>query len=103
MKMLREKKGQTGVFSALSGLAVGIATLAVVLVVAFLVMSQGKEQIASIEGLPNTNTTNCETSLACNATTTLQSAVDDIPGWVPLIVIASIGAILLGLVAMFRR
>jgi len=33
----------------------------------------------------------------------LQSAVDTIPGWVPLIIIAAIGSILLGLVALFRR
>ena len=32
----------------------------------------------------------------------LQSAADDIPGWVPLVVIAVIGALLLGLVALFR-
>ena len=103
---MRDKKG---VFQGLQALAVGIATLAIVLVVAFIVMSQGKEQIGSIEGLsvdPSTgviNATECMKSQACNSTSTLQNATDDIPGWVPLIVIAFIGSILLGLVAMFRR
>lgn len=91
------------VFDNLGSLATGIAALAIVLVVAFLIMSQGKTQIGDIEGFNPANATECQTSVACNATTTLQGAVDDIPGWVPLVVIASIGAILLGLVAMFRR
>jgi len=33
----------------------------------------------------------------------MTEAASDIPGWVPLIVIAVIGAILLGLVAMYRN
>jgi len=99
MKQLN-KKGQA--FAQLAGLATGIATLAIVLTVAFLVMSQGKEQIRSVEGL-NSSQAACEESLACNATAAMQSATETIPGWVPLVVIASIGAILLGLVAMFKR
>ena len=95
------KKGQ--IFSQLSTLGVGIAALAITLVVTFLILSQGKEQIGDIEGIDTTNSTLCDTSLACNSTSTLQGAVDGIPGWVPLIIIASIGAILLGLVAVFRR
>ena len=92
------KKGQ--VFGLLGGLAVGIATLAIVLVVTFLIISQAQTQIISIEGLGGgvANTS----SIALNATKTLASAVDDVPGWVPLIVIAVIGGALLGLVAMFR-
>ena len=104
---MKDKKGQ--VMSQLGSLAVGVATVAIVLVVAFLIMSQGKEQIGDIEGLtvdPVTgtiNSTECMQSAACNSTATLQNAVDTIPGWVPLIIIASIGGILLGLVALFRR
>ena len=99
-KLKMHKKGQ--VFNALGQLGVGIATLAIVLVITFLIISQGGEQIESIEGLNGTNK-GCETSLACNSTATLTEAVDDIPEWVPLVVIASIGAILLGLVAAFKR
>jgi len=100
--MKLNKKGQ--VFAQLGQLATGIAVLAVILTVTFLIMSQGKAQIATLEC---DNVTDASGIASCgegyNATTVLQGAVDDIPGWVPLIVIASIGAILLGLVALFRR
>lgn len=96
-KLLRNKRG---VMDQLGSLAVGIATLAITLVVTFLIISQGQTQIVEIEGLDNTSNL---TSTALNATNTLANAVDDIPGWVPLIVIALIGAVLLGLVAMFRK
>lgn len=98
---MRNKKGQ--VFANLAALAVGIATLAIVLTVTFIIMSQAKTQIASIESGTTANMGADNGSIAYNATATLQSAVSDIPGWVPLIVIASIGAILLGLVSLFRR
>lgn len=84
------KKGQ--IFSQLAGLGVGIAVLAITLVVVFLLMSQTKA-----------NTTVAADANATAAITTLQGAADDIPGWVPLVVIAVIGAILLSLVALFRR
>jgi len=69
------------------------------LVVTFLILSQAKTQIIEVDGITNTS----QGSLSYNSTSTLQEAVDAIPGWVPLIVIASIGAILLSLVAVFRR
>jgi len=98
MTVKLHKKGQ---LSQLGSLAVGIAGLAIALVVTFLVISQGRSQVCDIEGLNNCLTN--QSSLAVNATNTLASAVDDIPGWVPLIVIAVIGAVLLGLVSLFRR
>ena len=83
------KKGQ--IFDQLGGLGVGIASLAITLVVVFLILSQtGANATVAADG---------NATLAIN---TLTSAADDIPGWVPLVVIAVIGAILLGLVAMFR-
>jgi len=97
---MKTKKGQA--MSTLAGLAVGIATLAIVLTVTFLVMSQGKAQIVSIENAP-VDSANYNASLAINATSTLQSAVDDIPGCVPLIIIGVVGAVLLGLVKLFRN
>jgi len=89
LKILKEKKGQ--IFDQLSGLGVGIAGLAITLVVVFLIMSQTKA-----------NSTVAADTNATAALTTLQQSADDIPGWVPLVVIAVIGAILLGLVALFR-
>ena len=99
MKFLN-KKG--GVFEDLAGLGTGIAVLAIVLVVTFLIISQGRSQAATAEGLDFSNTTQCESSYTCNATNTLTSAVADVPAWVPLVVIAFIGAIILGLVKLFR-
>lgn len=88
--MLKNRKGQ--VFSQLGGLGVGIAGLAITLVVVFLILSQTAA-----------NETVAADNNASTAVATLQNATDDIPSWVPLIVIAVIGAILLGLVALFRR
>jgi len=92
--MRMNKKGQ--VFDNVGKLAIGVATLAIILVVAILIVSQGRDQIEEIEGVQS-NTS------GYNATFTLAEAIVDIPPWIPLIVIAGIGSILLSLVAMFRR
>ncbi len=42
-------------------------------------------------------------SLAYNATSETQSALGSIPGWLPIIIITIIGALLISLVAVFRR
>jgi uncharacterized protein (UPF0333 family) len=83
------KKGQ--VFDQLSALGVGVAALAITLVVVFLIMSETAA-----------NTTVAADTNASAAIDALQSAADDIPGWVPLVIITVIGALLLGLVMMFR-
>jgi len=90
MKMIKEKKGQ--VFSQLAALGVGIAGLAITMVVVFLLMSQTKA-----------NATVAADANATKALGTLQTSAADIPAWVPLVVIAVIGALLLSLVALFRR
>ena len=87
---MKNKKGQ--VFEQLGGLGVGIASLVITLVVVFLILSQ-----------TGANATVAADANATAAVNTLSNAADDIPGWVPLIVIAVIGSILLGLVALFRR
>lgn len=97
------ERNKKGAFGQLGGMAVGIAALAITLVVTFLVISEGRDQAEGIEDLDFSNSTECAQSYTCNGTNTLSEAVDDIPGWVPLIVIAVIGAVLLGLVAMFRQ
>jgi len=42
-------------------------------------------------------------TLGYNGTGELQNATQDIPGWIPIIVIVVIGSVLLGLIALFRR
>lgn len=88
MKM--NKKGQ--IFNQLSSLAIGVAVLAITLIVVFLMLAQTAA-----------NTTVAADSNSTAALGTLTNAVADIPAWVPLIVIGVVGTILLGLVALFRR
>ena len=84
------RKGQ--IIDQLGALGIGIVSLAVTLIVVFLILSN----VAA-------NTQVAADGNATAAVGTLTDAAADIPGWVPLIVIAVIGALLLGLVAMFRR
>ena len=93
------KKGQ--VFSQMQALGAGIASLVIVFAVIFLVIAQTQTQIVAVQGINLTNTSTWTT--AYNATVELATAADDIPSWIPLIVIAVIGGILLSLVAMFQR
>jgi predicted Kef-type K+ transport protein len=85
-----KKKGQ--VFDQMGALGVGIAGLAITLVVVFLILSKTAA-----------NTTVAADGNASTAVNQMQTAASDIPQWVSLIVIAVIGAIILGLVALFRR
>ena len=95
---MKNKKGQ--VFDKMSGLFIGLATIAIVSVVMFIVMAQAQDQLVSLDGIDESNTSTM--TLGYNATVQLQEAMDDVPGWIPLIVIAVMGGILVGLVAYFK-
>ena len=84
---LMNKKGQ--IFDGIASLATGIAVLAITMVVVFLIFSTTKANVTD----PN----------ATAALNTLGAAAATIPGWVPIVVVAVIGSLLLGLVALFRR
>ena len=86
----------------LLALGIGIASLAIILVVTFLILAQAQDQIVAVDGIADESNSSQWTA-GYNASVTLTNAVNDVPGWVPLIVIASIGGILLGLVTVFRR
>lgn len=86
------KLKKKGAFDQLGALGIGVASLAIILVVVFILMSN----LAS-------NTTVSADPNASAAVSTLQESADDIPGYVPLIIISIIGAILISLVALFRR
>ncbi len=87
-----KKINKKGVFQQLQGLGIGLAGLVIVMAVVFLILSS-----------VGANSTVAADANATAAVETITGAADDIPGWVPLIVIAVIGAILLGLVAMYRN
>lgn len=84
--------GKKAVFNQLAALGVGIASLAIILVVVFLILSN-----------VGSNTSVAADGNASATVTTLTTAAGTIPGWVGLVVIAVIGALLIGLVALFRR
>ena len=113
---MRNKKGQ--VMANIGSLGIGIASLCIILVVAFLIMATAKTtMIDDNSACDYTNSTynstsgQCNdavgnpgpTSLAWNSTGTLQTSTATIPGWVSIIVITAIGSILIGMVMMFRR
>ena len=81
-----------GVLDNLSALAVGIAGLAITMVVVFLILGQTAA-----------NTTVAGDANASASLVTLQNATSDIPGWVPLIILVAIGGLILGLVSAFGK
>ena len=97
--LIKSRKG--GIFDQINSMGVALAALVIVFAVMFLVIAQVLVQIATVEGINATCTTT--RTLAYNATMELQAAAATMPPWVPLIIITVIGAILIGLVAMFGR
>jgi len=83
------KRGQ--VFDQLANLGIGIASLVIIFAVVFLIAANVGDN-AAVAADPN----------ATAAVNTLTVAASTIPGWVPLVVIAVIGSILISLVALFR-
>ena len=88
MKMLTSKKG---VIDQLMPVIIALVSIGVVLAVGFLILSSVKS--------------NSKVAADYNASQAVGSTVTamaDIPGWLPIIIITIIGALLIGLVAMFR-
>lgn len=90
MKSLR-KKGQLEQFG---GLVQSLGFIAILLAVVFLIVATVKTQIVEVDG---------NDTAAYNATSEVQNAMGSIPGWLPIVVVAVIGAVLLGLIQFFRR
>ena len=97
MKLTKSKKG---VIENLGQMITGLVAIALVLTVGFLIFAEVGSQAATKDGSASLSACN---SYACNGTKTVTSAMADIPGWLPIIVITIIGALLIGLVAMFRQ
>ena len=95
---MKNKKGQ--VMSGINGLMVALAAIVIIVAVTFLILANVITQVATVGGVDPTNAATFTT--AYNATLTLQQATATIPGWVPLIVIATIGGLILLLVRVFR-
>lgn len=79
------------VISNLMPIVVALVAVGIALVVGFLILS---------EVAANNKVTADQNASA--AVDQVQEAMDDIPGWLPIIVITVIGALLIGLVQFFR-
>ena len=118
------KKGQ--VMQGLANLGVGIAVFTVVIIIAFIMMAQTKtnmigsgnggcdnsswhlntsQDVCCLTGATSCLGANQSTgfSLAFNSTSSLQNSAATLPGWLGLVVLVAIGAIVLGMIAMFQR
>lgn len=125
------KKAQIRTIDNLQGMVAPLVGVAVILAIGFLIMTEVKDQVSETESgsfcgtgftYLSGNETCCNStgypslSLACaginqsqpgytnawNATGDVQNAMGDIPGWLPIVVVAIIGIALLGLVQLFR-
>ena len=85
-------KGKKGVIDQLAPMVISLVAIGITLAVGFLVLAEISSNQAVMA--------NKNASVAVNQTVT---AMADIPGWLPIIVIVIIGALLLSLIAMFRR
>lgn len=100
LRMLQQKKGA---LEDVSKIGIALLTVGMVIAIAFLILSTVLTQIGTTEGITVTNLTQCQTSASCNATTETMSALATLPGWLSIIVIVAIGAMIIGLIAMFRK
>lgn len=84
-------KNKKAVLQNFLPLVIGLVSVGITLVIGFLILA---EVASNASVVANQN--------ASIAVDQVQVAMDDIPGWLPIIVVAVIGALLLGLVAYFR-
>ncbi len=90
--MKKLMKNKAGVIDNLAPVVISVVALAITIVVAFLILAQ---IAANAQVVADANAT--------AAVVSVQGALDDIPAWLPIIIITIIGALLISLVAVFRR
>jgi len=84
-------KGKKGVITQFLPLVTAIVAFGITIAIGFLILAELADN-AIVSSDPN----------ASAAVDTVQDAMDDIPGWLPIIIVAVIGALLLSLVSLFR-
>jgi len=124
---MKSRKGNQ-TLDGLQNLIVPLVAVGIVLVVGFLIMAESKEYIidsgqacANTSQVYNTSANICCHEVDCvsaaganatspgahssaiNGTNDTINAIADIPVWLPIIIITVIGALLIGLVTLFRR
>jgi len=85
-----QRLDKKGAIDQLMPVVTALVAIGIALVVGFLIMAE----VAS-------NTSVAADVNATKAVAEVQGAMDDIPGWLPIIIITIVGAILLALVGMF--
>jgi len=88
---MRMSKAKNGVIQNLQPIVIALVSIGITLAIAFLIMAE-----------ISANATVAADGNATAAVDETVSAMADIPGWLPIIVITVIGSLLLGLVAFFR-
>jgi hypothetical protein len=84
-----KKKAQLG---ALQGLILGLVVVGLIIALGFLMLGQINTTAIAVGGAGG---------YAANGTAAVLSAMNQVPTWLPIIVIAVIGAIVFSLVALF--
>jgi len=110
-----------GVMQSLSTLAIALVAVGIAVVIGMLIMVEVADKLETSEACNNasaywnasslkcTNSSSDSTASPEGVTNTTQgvietvSAMGDIPTWLPIIVITVIGALLIGLVSLFRK
>lgn len=95
------KMNRKGQIEALQPLIVALVVIAIVLVVGFLIFAEVQDQIVSIDSVNESDSSTF--SYGYNSSQDVTNAMADIPGWLPIIVVVVIGALLIGLVSFLRK
>ena len=101
MKFLNKK----GFIDQIKAVVVGIAIIAIVIAVGFVILAQMKAQIITQAGALGVTAvgSNGENITAWNATNTMIQAVAQIPGWMPILILVLVGGLVIGAVMYFGR
>lgn len=111
MKKMRRKKAQ---LQTLQAVVLGLVVVGLVLGIGTVMLNQLHSNLCTNAGgwynvTGDRHCTNNGTALtagntyALNATISVEDTLGDVPGWLPVIVIAIIGAVVFGIIYMFGR
>ena len=89
MRTLNKKGG----FEKMVGFAVAIATLVIIVITTLMVTSYGHDEITSVAG---------ENTSAYNASEETIEGFAMIPGFLPIIILAGIGVVILSIIAVLK-
>ena len=77
----------------LGKLVIGLATVAIVLSVTFLILADVDSEIEAT----------ANNTVSHNASKEVITSMDDIPGWLPVVIIVVIGTLLIGLISRLGK